>query len=348
MRAARFYGAKKPLVVEEVERPTPKQGEVLVRILACGICGTDVHIAVEGLFPTLFTPITLGHEGAGVIEELGEGVSDLKVGDRVGVYPGIPCGECSLCLSGKDYLCPKNMILGIFQDGCFAEYVVVPKDNLFPLPDDIPFEAGALLSDAVSTAFHSTYKRAKITGGETVSVFGCGGLGYHGVMFAKALGAEKVIAVDIKDELLARAKGVGANFGINPKTEDLNGKILELTGGDGVDVAIEFVGNPEVVLSAMRGLKRGGKLVIVGIGMERVSLPPLRVFVGKELSILGSMGYAKDEMEKIFTLISEGKVDLSNSVTDILPLDDINEGMRKMAEKDGNPIRFVINPQKTK
>ncbi len=347
MRAARFYGAKKPLVIEEIERPTPKEGEVLVRVFACGICGTDVHIAVEGLFPTFFTPITLGHEGAGVVDELGEGVSVLKVGDRVGIYPGIPCGECSLCLSGKDYLCPKNKILGIFQDGCFAEYVVVPEENLFLLPDDIPFEVGALLSDAVSTAFHATYRRAKIRGGEVVSVFGCGGLGYHGVMFAKALGAEKVIAVDIKDELIDRAKGVGADFGINPTKEDVNGKISELTGGDGVDVAIEFVGNPEVVLSAMKGLKRGGRLVIVGIGMERVSLPPIRVFVGKELSILGSMGYAKDEMEMIFSLIGEGKIDLSNSVTAILSLDDINDGMRKMAEKDGNPIRFVINPQET-
>lgn len=347
MRAARFYGAGKPLVIEEVESPTPKEGEVLVRIFACGICGTDVHIAVEGLFPTLFSPITLGHEGAGVIEDLGKVVNGFKVGDRVGIYPGIPCGECGLCLSGKDYLCPKNRILGIFQDGCFAEYVAVPQQNLFHLPDDIPFEVGALLSDAVSTAFHATYRRAKIRGGEVVSVFGCGGLGYHGVMLAKALGAGKVIAVDIKDELIERARGVGADFGINPKREDVKEKLSEFTDGDGVDVAIEFVGNPEVVLSAMKGLKRGGKLVIVGIGMGRVSLPPLRVFVGKELSILGSMGYAKDEMEMIFSLIGEGKIDLSNSVTDILPLDDINEGMRKMAKKDGNPIRFVIDPQKT-
>lgn len=344
MRAARFYEAGKPLVVEEVDKPKPSPGEALIRIKACGICGTDVHIAIEGLFPTLFTPITLGHEGAGVIEEVGSEATDWKAGDRVGIYPGIPCGECSLCLSGKDYLCPKNRIFGIFIDGCFAEYTVAPVENLFHLPESIPFEVGALLSDAVSTAFHAVYRRAEIRGGETVSVFGCGGLGYHGVMFAKALGAGRIIAVDIKDELIERAKGVGADFGINPAKEDVQEKVLEFTGGEGVDVAMEFVGSADTVLSAMRGVKRGGRLVIVGIGMERVSLPPIRVFVGKELSVLGSMGFAKDEMEKIFTLIGEKRVDLSNSVSGVFPLDEINEGMRRMAEKEGNPIRYVVAP----
>jgi propanol-preferring alcohol dehydrogenase len=344
MRAARFYEVGKPMTVEEIATPKPASGEVLVRIKACGICGTDVHIAVEGLFPTLFTPITLGHEGAGVIEEVGDGVTDWKVGDRVGIYPGIPCGECSLCLSGKDYLCPKNRIFGIFIDGCFAEYAVSPVENLFHLPESIPFEVGALLSDAVSTAFHAVYRRAEIQGGETVAVFGCGGLGYHGVMFAHALGAGTIIAVDIKDELLGRAKGVGADFGIHPGKEDVQEKILELTGGEGVDVAMEFVGSADTVVSAMKSVKRGGKLVIVGIGMERVSLPPIRVFVGKELSVLGSMGFARDEMGKIFSLIDEKRVDLSGSVSGVFPLDEINEGMRRMAEKEGNPIRFVVAP----
>jgi alcohol dehydrogenase, propanol-preferring len=347
MRAARFYEVGKPLVVEDVEKPSPSSGEVLVRVKACGICGTDVHIAVEGLFPTIFTPITLGHEGAGLIEEIGDGVTGWKAGERVGVYPGIPCGKCSLCLSGKDYLCPENKIFGIFIDGCFAEYVVSPVENLFRLPESVSFGEGALLSDAVSTAFHAVYRRAEIGsggGGETVAVFGCGGLGYHGVMFARALGAGSVIAVDIKDELIERAKGVGADFGINPKSDDVQEKILELTNGDGVDVAMEFVGSAGTVVSAMKSVKRGGKLVIVGIGMERVSLPPIRVFVGKELSVLGSMGFAKDEMEAIFSLIEEKKVDLSNSVSEVFPLEEINEGMRRMAEKEGNPIRFVVAP----
>jgi D-arabinose 1-dehydrogenase-like Zn-dependent alcohol dehydrogenase len=344
MKAARFHGVGKPLTVEEVVDPRPSFGEVVVRIEACGICGTDVHIAVEGLFPTAFVPITLGHEGAGIVHEVGEGVTGWGAGDRVGIYPSIACGRCALCLSGKDYLCPQSRIFGIFMDGCFAEYIAVPEGNLFRLPDFVSFESGALLSDAVSAAFHAVYERAGIRGGESVAVFGCGGLGYHGVMFARALGAGMIIAVDIKDELIARAREVGADVGINPAKEDLGDRIRELTGSDGVDVALEFVGTRDTIVSAMKALKRGGKLVVVGIGMEKVDLPPIRVFVGKELSVLGSMGYAKGEMEKIFSLIREKKVDLSRSVSARYPLEEINEGMLRMAKKEGNPIRLVVTP----
>jgi len=177
-------------------------------VKAAGLCGTDVHIAVEGTIPTAFQPITLGHEVAGIVVE--SPVAEWQAGDRAVAFPNIACGECYACASGREALCLKSRILGVQTDGAFAEYLVVPARMLVRLPNAIPFEIGAILTDAVSTAYHAVVCRGNVQRGETVVVVGCGGVGHHGVLWAKQRGAAKIIAVDTSTGALRHAQEGGA------------------------------------------------------------------------------------------------------------------------------------------
>ena len=242
MKAARFYKVGEPLKIDTI--PIPKLGpeDVLVNVKACGICGSDIHIVYEGVTPTAYSPITLGHEPSGVIAALGPEVEGWKVGERVTVNPFLTCGKCINCLSGNSQICLSRRVIGIHTEGGLAEFLRVPSENLVHLPEPIPFDQGGIAVDAVATPFHAITKRGALKVGEKVAVFGCGGLGIHGVQIAKVCGASLVIAVDTIDSALERAKKVGADEVINPKREKPIQKIREMTGGIGVDLALEFIG----------------------------------------------------------------------------------------------------------
>lgn len=345
MKAARFYGATEPLKIEDIPQPQPGPGEVLLAVKAAGLCGTDLHIALEGAIPTAVQPITLGHEAAGIVAEAGAGVTDWKAGDRAAAFPNIACGECYACASGREALCLKSRILGVQADGAFAEYLLVPARTLVRLPESIPFEVGAILTDAVSTAYHAVACRGNVQSGEAVVVIGCGGVGYHGVLWAKQRGAAPIIAVDVSAGALRRAREAGADHTLNPADADVPKSVRTLTGGAGADCALEFVGRAETVTTAMKCLKRGGRAVVVGVGPERVTLPPLQVFVGNELSLTASMGFHRADLEKVIQLVSEGELDLSESVGRALPLSVINDALRLMSEHQGERTRLVISPR---
>jgi D-arabinose 1-dehydrogenase-like Zn-dependent alcohol dehydrogenase len=344
MQAARFHQAGEPLIIETLPDPRPGPGEVIVLIQAAGVCGTDVHIALEGTVPTARQPITLGHEGAGIVMEVGAGIDAWREGDRVCLMPHVACGECHYCAQGEEALCPNTQILGVHIDGVFAERTKISADSLVALPDEIPFEIGAILTDAVSTAYHAVTCRGRLQAGESVAIIGCGGLGYHGLLWAQHHGADKTIAIDLSAEALARAERVGADIILDARGGGTPKKVKALTDGLGVDLALEFVGQAETVIEGLKSLRRGGRLVVVGVGPERVTLPPMQVFVGVEAAILGSMGFHRADLEKVIRLVAKDQVDLSRSVAQIMPLSEVNEAIDRVANQSYKGARVVLAP----
>ncbi len=342
MRVARFYKVGEPLKIESIPIPKPDRGEVLVNIKACGICGSDIHIVYEGVTPTGYIPITLGHEPAGVISAIGPEVEDWKIGDRVTINPFLTCGKCINCLSGNSQICLSRHVIGIHTEGGLAEFLKIPTKNLIHLPENIPFDQGGIAVDAVATPYHALTKRGELRVGEKVAIFGCGGLGIHGVQIAKVCGASLVIAIDVNDSSLERARRVGADETINPKTNNLLQKIKKLTEGIGVDLAVEFVGLRETIEQILQCVRIGGRVVVVGLGPEEVTIPPPTTFVRTELSLLGSYGSTTSEIQTVVRLIESGKLNLSESITERFPLEEVNKGLDHLYKKIGNPIRIVI------
>ena len=342
MKAARFYKVGDPLKIDTIPVPELEPEEVLVGIKACGICGSDIHIVYEGVTQTAYSPITLGHEPSGVIAALGSEVENWKVGDRVTVNPFLTCGKCVNCLSGNSQICLYRRVIGIHAEGGLAEFLKVPSKNLVNLPEAIPFDQGGIAVDAVATPFHAITNRGALKPGEKVAVFGCGGLGIHGVQIAKICGASLVIAVDTIDSALERAKKVGADALINPKREKPTQKIKELTEGKGVDLAVEFIGLKQTIEQAAGCVRTGGRMVVVGLGPEEISLPPPSSFVRTELSLLGSYGSTTAEIQDVIGLVAGGKLNLSGSITEKFVLEEVNKGLDHLHKKIGNPIRIVI------
>jgi 2-desacetyl-2-hydroxyethyl bacteriochlorophyllide A dehydrogenase len=344
MRAARFYAAGTPLSVEEVRVLAPGPGEVSVEVKGCGICGTDLHIALEGTIQLPKTPITLGHEAAGTVAEVGPEVSGWTAGDRVAIFPNVACGTCYACREGREVLCLNAQVLGLHRDGAFAESLTLPAACLLALPEGVPFTVGAIAADAVSTAYRAVVGRGALRSGERVAVFGCGGLGIHGIKIARLVGASQIIGVDVAPGALRRARESGATETVDAREGEAAKRIRSLTAGEGVDLALEFVGLKASVTEAVRSLKRGGRAVIAGVGPDRAELPPLRSFVGSELSLLAAMGFTREDVRTVLRLAAEGRLDLASSVTDVIPLAAINDGFRRARAKEGDPIRIVVVP----
>ncbi len=342
MKAARFYKVGEPLKVETIPVPEASSGEVLVNVKACGICGSDIHIVYEGVTPTAYSPITLGHEPSGVIAALGSEVAGWKVGERVTVNPFLTCGKCINCISGNSQICLSRRVVGIHTEGGLAEFLKVPARNLVRLPENIPFDQGGIAVDAVATPFHAVTKRGDLKPGKKVAIFGCGGLGIHGVQIAKICGASLVIAVDTIDSALEKAKKVGADEVINPQREKPVEKIKAMTGGMGADLVLEFIGLKATIEQAIECVRVGGRVVVVGLGPDAISLPPPVASVRSELSFLGSYGSTTGEIQSVIDLVASGKLNLSESITERFPLKEVNKGLERLYKKIGNPIRIVI------
>src|SRR5919199_6014808 len=217
MTAARFHEVNEPLQLEEISVPEIQEDEVLVQVKAAGLCGSDIHIVFEGVTPTGFKPITLGHEPCGVVAATGARVEDWEEGDRVSVTPVLFCSSCRNCITGYTNVCLKRRMLGIHTNGALAEYMVAPAKNLIRLPENVPFTVGAIITDAVATPFHALVDRAVLKVGESVAIYGVGGLGLHAVQIARLLGAAKIFVVDPREEQLERAKRLGGDVTINPE-----------------------------------------------------------------------------------------------------------------------------------
>ncbi len=286
----------------------------------------------------------MGHEGAGLVESVGEGVTKFTVGDRVLLLPSETCGSCSACERGHLGLCPRAEIFGMARDGTFAEKIVAPASCAMRLPDAIPFEHGAILADAVATAYHAVSTRARIEGGERVAVIGCGGVGYHAILLARLMGAKQIVAVDASEGALRRAEVAGADVTLDARGDDVRKAIRRAAGGDGPDIVIEYAGKKVTVELAMASVARGGNVIVGGVGMESPEIGPLVSFVGREIGVMGSMGYTRSELESVVGLADSGRLDLSGSITGRYPLEEAVQALDDLANHRNDPVRLALIP----
>lgn len=343
MLAARFHAADKSLKVIEVPVPEPGPNEVLVKVEACGICLSDVHL-IDGSIPAIHPEVIPGHESFGTVAAVGDMAAGWSEGARVTIAGGKNCGECKNCMTGRMDECMSFQILGFHYDGAWAEYIKVPFYTLSPVPDGVVPEQAAILADAVATPYAALKDRAKLQAGESVGLWGIGGLGTHAVQLARMLGAAVVIAIDPLDSARKRAMKLGADAAIDPKSEDVQARILEITDGRRLDVAVDLVGANVVISQAVSCLGRNGRAVMVGLSLEPLSLEPSLLFGVQSHSVLGHLGYQKRHLDELVRLLASGRLDLSESISDVMPLTEVGEGVRRLAEKDGDPVRLIVKP----
>jgi len=346
MRAARFDRASRKLAVQDVPVPVPGPGEVLVRVGACGICASDLHM-IEGTFPPpALEQVTPGHEAAGTIERVGPAVPFWQAGQRVILLAGRSCGACRHCVSGGDATqCLNPVVMGQAYDGGWAEYVVVPFQLLTAVPDQVPIEQAALIADAVATPYTGLIHRGGLRVGESVGLWGIGGLGVHAVQIARLAGAGMVIAVDPLDAACERALAVGADHALNPRKVDVRKEVLRLTDGDMLDLTVELSGTNSALDQAVSCLGRNGRTVVVGMCMEPLQLSEPSVMFGYyNHAVLGHDGYDKRDLERLVRMVASGRLDLSRSVSHVVPLEDVARGVERLRTKEGNPVRIVVKP----
>jgi D-arabinose 1-dehydrogenase-like Zn-dependent alcohol dehydrogenase len=343
MRAERFYAESKTIAVEDVPIPEPGPGEVLVKVAFCGICHSDLSL-INGTFPPQLPVITQGHEASGTIAMLGAGVTGWAEGDRVIVAAGRPCTACPNCRRGDIANCLRIQLMAFAYDGAWAEYTVAQAVGLTRVPDNVPLEHAAILADAVSTPFGAVVRTGKVGIGESVGVWGVGGVGTHIVQLARLVGAVPVIAVDIKPAVLERAIELGADHAFDARDERLGDKIAELTGGRKLDVAFDAVGLKSTFEQALDCVTVGGRLVSVGMSAEAPTVGPTSLFGVMQKRVLGHLGYQNVDIETLATLVSSGRLDISRSITDIVSLDDVRVGIEMLESQESNPIRILVKP----
>lgn len=342
MQAIRLHAVGARPTLDEIATPTPGPGDVRVAIRACGICGSDVHL-VHGVTPTGPLPLVLGHEPSGVVDAVGDDVAGWARGDRVCIAAGYGCGACPACDVGRESICPRLEIPGITRDGSQATYVVVPSRSLVPLPDRVDFATGAILMDAVSTPYHAI-RRAGVRAGATAVVFGLGGLGLHATAILKQVVGAHVIGVDRYAGALERAPLFGADEVVDASSGKPAAAVRALTGG-GADHTFEFVGSAAVVDQAVKALRPGGTCTVVGVTPETLRLLPQALLVDKELRVQGSFGCPKDELVELVSLVADGVLDLTGTITHRFPLENFDIALRVLETKEGDPIRVVIEQE---
>lgn len=342
MKAVRFIGVNQPLQMQEIPVPEIGERDVLVKVKAAGVCHSDAHYRA-GISPVRPVPLTLGHEVAGIVEKVGAQVRSVKVGDRVCLHYNLSCGDCYHCSTGNDQFCEKVLMIGHYTNGGYAEYIALPARNAIPLPDEIPFEQGATLMCASATAFHAL-RKSRIKGGETVAIFGAGGLGQSAIQLAKAFGAVEVYAVDINEDKLKLAQQYNA-IPINAKQVDPVAEIKRLTNNKGVDVAIEMIGLPQTMKQALQVAGVMARVVIVGLSNKSLEIQTYTELLGNEVELIGSNDHHLQELPLLVDLARRKILDISQVVTKTIPLDAdaINAALDNL-EKFGGDVRTVIVP----
>jgi len=340
MKAAVFHGPNLPLKIEEVDTPKIEAHEILVKIAACGVCNTDAHYIDHGVPTFKAPPMILGHEPSGIVEETGDQVKNFKIGDRVLIPPVFSCGYCDNCRLGRENICFNMVMLGNHMDGAYAEYTKVPAKDCQHLPEELPLEESSIIADAISTPYHAVKNRAKVQPGDSVVVFGCGGVGMNVVQIAAASGAS-VIAVDIVDQKLETAKTLGAQHTINAKDKEDKALLKEIRGltGGGADISIEAIGNPKTIELGPASVKAGGCHCQVGYTHHNVLVNAGRLMF-REIEIKGSLGCRPVDYPKIIEMVRTGKIQLDPVVTHRFPLEEINEAFELL--RKGESLRSII------
>jgi propanol-preferring alcohol dehydrogenase len=318
MKAVRLIQPGHPLELQQLPLPAVGPRDVLVRVKAAGICHSDAHYRA-GKSPVYPLPLTLGHEVAGVVEQSGREVSHVRRGDRVCLHYLATCGACIHCQAGTEQFCTTGKMMGKQRDGGFAEFVVMPAPSVFLLPDEIPFECGAVMMCSSATSLHAL-KKARLNPGESVAVFGIGGLGFSAIQLAKAFGARVIFAVDIKAAKLDQAARFGA-VPVNALTVNPVEEILRLTGGRGVDVALELIGLPLTMRQAVAALGIKGRAALAGITQQAFEVAPYAQLLNKEAEIIGVSDHLAQELPLLIEWVRQGRLDLSSVISRTVPLE---------------------------
>ncbi len=365
-RAAIAWGPKQPLTIEEVDVMLPRKGEVLVKIVASGVCHTDAF-TLSGEDPEGVFPAILGHEGGGIVEQIGEGVTSVAVGDHVIPLYTAECGVCKFCTSGKTNLCSavrETQGKGLMPDGTtrfykdgqpiyhymgcstFSEYTVLPEISLAKVNKEAPLEEVCLLGCGVTTGMGAVMNTAKVEAGATVAIFGLGGIGLSAVIGAQMAKASRIIAIDINESKFALAKKLGATDCINPKDYDkpIQDVIVELTDG-GVDYSFECIGNVDVMRSALECCHKGwGESIIIGVAGagQEISTRPFQLVTGRVWrgSAFGGVK-GRSELPDYVERYLAGEIPLNDFITHTMPLEGINDAFELMEK--GESIRTVIH-----
>jgi succinate semialdehyde reductase (NADPH) len=366
MTAAVLDSAPGSLRIEQIPVPEPRTGEILVRVSACGVCHTDLHIMkAEVAFPL---PAVLGHEISGIVAALGPGVSGPAIGARVASAFIMPCGHCPPCGAGRDDLCDNffamNRLRGTLYDGTtrlrradgtpismysmagLAEYAVVPATDVFPLPDDLPLLESAVLGCAMFTAYGAVRHAADLRGGESVGVVAVGGVGLGLIQVARAFGASQIVAIDVRRDRLDVARQLGATDTIDASASDVTKQVREITGGRGVDVAFEVLGRPDTFTQAFEIIRDGGRMVAIGIAAGRTAAPvEITRLVRRGLRITGSFGArTRADMPEVIRLAARGVFRPERMVTRRFPLVESDEAYQALAR--GEIVgRAIITPE---
>ncbi len=340
MKAAVFYSPKEPLKVEEKPTPVPAAGEVLIKVAACGLCHTDLSYIDHGVPTFKKPPLVLGHEVSGTVAGLGQGVNGWHEADRVLLPAVYGCGTCEMCRTGRENICDRMVMFGNHVDGGFAEYIVAPARDVIPMPDEIPLVEGSIIADAVTTPYHAVVNRGQVKPGDSVIVFGCGGIGMNLIQIAAAVGAH-VIAVDIVESKLEAAKKLGAQETVNADNVERIDKVIRNLTGGGADVGFEAIGNPTTQEQTFSSIRTGGRFVMVGYSPKPMSLNGGRVMF-REMEILGSLGCRAVDYSRVLELARQGKIKIAELVSARFPLDEINQALDYL--RSGEGIRSVIVP----
>lgn len=328
------------------DMPIPVIGpeDVLIKVKACGICGSDIH-GYDGSTGRRIPPLVMGHEASGEIAELGKGVKGWAVGDRVTFDSTVSCGNCYFCHRGEINLCENRQVLGVScnefrRHGAFAEYVSVPQNILYSLPETFPFHYAAMI-EAVSIAVHAV-NLTPMPLGSSALVVGSGMIGLLVVQTLRLAGCGLIIAVDLEDSKLDLAKSLGADVGLNPKNTDVVKAVQDLTGGRGADVAIEVVGAGKTIDTAIHAVKKGGSVTLVGNITPKVEIP-LQVVVSRQIRLQGSAA-SSGEFPQCIDLLARGAIKVDPIITALAPLEQGADWFKRLYANEPGLMKVVLQP----
>ena len=343
MRAERFYADGKRISVEDLPIPDPGPGEVRIKVAYCGICHSDLSL-ISGVFPAQLPVVTQGHEASGVIDKLGVGVTGWEIGDRVIPAAGRACLTCRKCRRGDFANCLNLRLMAFAYDGAWAQYTVASALGLTRVPDQVDMRQAAILADAVSTPFAAVVHTGRVHPGQVVGVWGLGGVGTHILQIARLSGAVPLIALDVDNDVLDRAKRLGADYVFRSDDPHLAEEVMKVTDGRMIDVAFDAVGIPATLRQAESLLDNNGRVVSVGLSDKDMSLGPFLDFNLRSKRVFGHLGYQTQDIGMLAELVAYGRLDLEGSISEVVGLDDIETGIDHLRNKVGNPIRILVDP----
>lgn len=334
----------KKLDVTDFEKPSAGANDVLVQVRACGICGSDIH-GYDGSSGRRIPPLVMGHEAAGVVAEVGESVTDYVPGDHVTFDSTVSCGECFFCRRGDINLCDNRMVLGVScgeyrRHGAFAEYVSVPQNICYKLPKDLSFAHAAMI-EAVSVAVHAA-NRTPVSLGDTAVIVGSGMIGLLAIQAIRLAGCSQVIAVDLDEGRLEKAKHLGADVGLKADAVDVPSEVRKLTGGRGADVVLEVVGATPTIKTAIDSARKGGSVTLVGNLAPNVEVP-LQSIVTRELSVYGSCA-SSGEYPACIDLLARGAIRVDEMITATASLDEGADWFKRLYAGEPGAMKVILDP----